>query len=253
MKNLILLFVLLPALAFGHGSDTGHSHGKGHNKDPNTPPDNGGSPVVQTVGVYNDNDNSSASSSVAGASITTNGPLASVENVGGTGGTATGKAAASIGDINIQGDNFDVASSAASIIAGACQSGVSGQAKGWGFSAVGGDEVCDAYNNAQIEYAQHLVQLGRAKCETQPCTVQCNNEAVAYVTAEVETCPSDSTRTHALERAALHYERYEALMDKAYKLQEKYGWLDEANHTAKKAVTPGVLLWVISKALGNPF
>ena len=140
-----------------------------------------GGSVRNHVGVKTGPTTSSSTSSAEG------GAGGNARAYGGTGGVGVGGSASnggnSTGDIEIEGDTFinegdDVAaSSAASVFAGECQSGMSGQVESGGFAVVNPDQFCQSVKAARVA-------LQAYEWELQNGSSTCVDVEYGYVTPE---------------------------------------------------------------------
>lgn len=187
---------------------------------------------------------SSSSSNAAGGTASATGGVGN--GYGGEGGVATaaggasGDSSASSGgnsqtsDVYVGGDNHDVAaSSAASVFAGYCQSGSSGQLEGGGFSVVQTEQFCNYIRLASVMYQAYEREVANCGC-VGICT-----RAEASVVMECQ--PGENA-----EKFLDAY--YENLWD-AQELMQRTEGLALVDRASKQLITPmailGVLVWLL--------
>lgn len=264
----ILIGVLLVAIClviakgtYAHGSATGHANGNGHaDHSTGTEPGNAAANAHSAAQAHAASQAESVSRSHSDA--TANNAVAIGDLAGGSayaeGSSATvdvfqgGSSADFSGSVAVENSYYSeaVAATAATIIPAYCQSGASGQSRHGGFAIVNSEQLCDYWAAAKVALEAYQLESRKASCAVRQCEVasqpQCN-----IVEAEMRFCPSDAVREYHTAKALEHYRHYEWNLAAAQELLEATEHTAKADRMAGQAVRPGVILWLILKAVGG--
>lgn len=186
MKYLtIVLLALIPAMAWSHGSDTGHE--RGHHEHDGSP-----STVSNQVTVDNQTDIANTARSSSNSSVRSN----NISESRGRAESYSGDSSASMGSVTVSGDRNDYpASSPAHIYTQVCQSGMSAQTRSGGFGIVSSDQFCDYWKAATMAMAAYRYELSNpTHCETVKAEITCPVEG--FVDCDIKTCKSPKAQIY---------------------------------------------------------
>ena len=196
MKNLLMILLVIPTLVLANGSETGHNNGNGHHEHGHEVP-----PPIVVEPTINQTVSHQVDSTVTGY----NSSDITIDSTGGsaTGGSggAGGQSSSTTGTIHVDASerNDYPASSAASVYAARCTTGMSGQTRSGGFGVTNSDQLCDLWTAAEAAFRAYEFEITRA-CEPITCSINCPVEG--FVEAQLDACPAND---RANEQLALYY------------------------------------------------
>jgi hypothetical protein len=194
--------------------------------------------------VRNSNDISTrggdASSTASGGDASASGGTGGV-GIGGQGGEASASSGGNTQDISVEGDSLtdnsvliyedakNTASSAASVFAGYCQTGASGQIGAGGFSVVNPEAFCNNVRMAGVYQEAYMWELSHGKLT---CSETAGSDWVDNQYAD--TCVN--------EQAATYYKLYNWHLDEAHELLESTKGVAKVDAYAGYLIRPAALI-----------